>query len=178
MSSFSQYQIQAAQEFANITIDTLTDEKGVHAETAIAGVARMAGTFLFRSFDLKIEGIKPGQVVLSENANEQGPRLIQILSAVLTQVGIELKNELLSESPNSENQPALTFLDTQELLEPRYQEKRSDFGLSLHEAAESAAIAAALLIHHFSKVIDPNIAVGIAVYGFVEGSKTAPKPMT
>jgi hypothetical protein len=178
MSSFNQHQIQAAQEFANITIDTLTDEKGVHAGTAIAGAARMAGTFLFRSFDFKIDGIKPGQVVLSENANEQGPRLIQITGAVLTQVGIKLKNEPLSESPNSENQPALAFLETQELLEPGYQEMRSDFGLSLYEAAESAAIASALLIHHFSTVIDSNIAFGIAVYGFIEGAKTAPKPMT
>jgi hypothetical protein len=177
MAPFNPHQIQAAQDFANITIDTLTNEKGVHAETAIAGTARMAGTFLFRSFDFKINGLEPGQVVLSENANEQGPRLIQILGTVLAQLGIEIKTESLSTSPNSANQPTLAFLETQELLEPGYQEKKSDFGLSHFEAAESAAIASALLIHHFSKVIAPDIAFGLAVYGFIEGSKTTPKPI-
>jgi hypothetical protein len=36
------------------------------------------------------------------------------------------------------------------------------------------AVATALLIKHCAKVLDPNVAFGIAVYGFVE---TAPEPV-
>jgi hypothetical protein len=34
-----------------------------------------------------------------------------------------------------------------------------------------------LLIKHFAQVLDANVAFGIAAYGFVEGSKTAPDPV-
>jgi hypothetical protein len=49
-------------------------------------------------------------------------------------------------------------------------------GLTTQEAAQTAAVATALLIRHFAQVLDINVAFGIAAYGFVEGSKTAPEP--
>ena len=36
-----------------------------------------------------------------------------------------------------------------------------------------AAIATALLIHHFTKHLEPNAAFGLAAFAFIEGSKTA-----
>ena len=80
MQSITQPQIDAAQEFANTVVAELRTDKGVHAETAVASVARMAGTFLFRSFGFQLPDVEPGGVVLSEQANEAGPRLIQILA--------------------------------------------------------------------------------------------------
>ena len=178
MESLSQQQIEAAQEFVNTTIDTLKTERGVHAETAIAGAARMAGTFLFHSFGFKLDGVKAGQPVLSDKANEQGPQLIQILGSVLSHVGITLDNEQLGKSPSTENQPLLGFLETQRQLEPRYIKIKDRLGLSLQEAAESAAVASALLIQQSAQVLNPNVAFGVAVYGFIEGTKTAPEPLT
>ena len=58
--ALSQQQIEAAEEFARTTIETLKTERGIHAETAIAGTARMAGTFLFRSFNFSLKDAKPG----------------------------------------------------------------------------------------------------------------------
>jgi hypothetical protein len=178
MGALSQQQIQAAQQFVRITTETLKTERGVHAETAIAGAARMAGTFLFRSFNFSLEGAKPGQPVLSDQANEQGLRLIQILGSVLEHVGVELDKDKLGKTPVPENRPLLGFLETQKHLEPKYSTIKLRLGLSLQDAADSAAAATALIIQQSLPVLDPNVAFGIAVYGFIEGSKTVPEAIT
>ena len=99
MVSLSQEQVEAAQAFADTTVAVLQTERGVHAETAVAGTARMAGTFLFRSFGFAPEGVKPGQPVLSDEANEQGPRLIEVFGFSLEQVGIKLDMEQSGPAP-------------------------------------------------------------------------------
>ena len=71
----------------------------------------------------------------------------------------------------------LEFLDTQKKLEPLYATIKARLSLSPQEAAQAAAVATALLIRHCVKVLDPGVAFGIAAYGFVEGSKTAPAPL-
>lgn len=177
MASLSDQQIEAAQAFVNATIDALATERGVHAETAIAGAARMAGTFLFRSFGFTAQGVAPGQVVLSDQANEEGPALIQILGGVLSHVGVVLESDKLGAAVSESVQPNRSFLETQRLLEPRYRTTQTRLGLSQKEAAEAAAVAAALLIQQCSQVLDPHDAFNVAVYGFIEGTKTAPDPV-
>ena len=177
MGDLSQTQIEVAERFANCAIEALGDERGVHAETAIAATARMAGTFLFRSFGFQIEDAKPGQAVLSEQANEHGPRLINILGGVLGQMGITPDQSNLDQPEDPENEPKLAFLQTQKLLEPIFNSIRENSGLSHREASDSAAIATAIIIQQCGEVLDPSIAFGIAVYGFIEGSKTYPAPI-
>lgn len=171
-------QIEAAREFVNATIDALKTDQGVHAETAVAGAARMAGTFMFRSFGFAIQGIQPGQVVLSDIANEQGPVLIEILGTMLSQAGVPLEAEDFGSAIDAENEPHLGFLETQRQLEPRYADIKEHYGLSFQEAADACAVAAAMLIQMSSTVLDPNVAFNIAVTGFVEGTKTAPDPVS
>ncbi|MGE5257874.1 MAG: hypothetical protein ACM3KE_14445 [Hyphomicrobiales bacterium] len=177
MASLKQKQIDAAQEFVSATVNALKTDRGLHAETAIAATARMAGTFLFRSFGFSIEGIEPGQVVLSGLANEQGPRLIEVLSGVLSHVGVSLNEEEKGGTPGPENQPHQGFLETQKHLEPLYVAIKNRHHLSAKEAAESGAVAAALLIRQCSQVLDLNVAFEIAVYAIIEGTKTAPDPV-
>lgn len=43
--------------------------------------------------------------------------------------------------------------------------------------AHACALAAAILIQKARSVLDPDIGAAIAVYGFVEGSKTRPPPL-
>jgi hypothetical protein len=174
MGDISQTQIDVAERFANSAIELLGDQRGVHAETAIAATARMAGTFLFRSFGFQIEGAKPGQAVLSELANEHGPRLVNILGGVLEEMGITPDQSRLDQPEDPENEPKLAFLETQKLLEPKFNSIRENSGLSHIEAADSAAIATAIIIQQCAEVLDPSIAFGIAVYGFIEGSKSYP----
>lgn len=176
MNSITQPQIDAAQAFGNAVIAALQTGRGVHAETAVAAAARMAGTFLFRSFGFDLATIAPGQVVLSEEANAAGPGLIRVLAGALAEIGIVLDEQRLGASQLPANRPTLDFLATQARLEPQFAAIRAEHGLSLTEAADAAAIATAFLIHQCARVLDPSAAFGVAVYGFIEGTKTAPGP--
>ncbi len=177
MTSPTKEQQDAAQQFVGLAIEAFKSERGVHAETAIAGVARMAGTFLFRSFAFPLASVQPGQAVLSDAANEQGPKLIQALGNVLAHIGVALDKSKLGVNKDPEHRPMLDFLATQKRLEPLFSPAMQSFGLSYPQAAESAAIATAVIIKQCVPVLDPNLAFGIAAYGFVEGSKTAPDPV-
>lgn len=170
-------QLQAAREFVDATIEKLRSERGVHLETAIAATARMAGTFLFRSFGFELNEAQPGQPVLSEQANENGPRLIDILGEALSEAGISLDLSGLDAAPSDEHDPQLNFLESQRLLEPAFNDIRTKFNLSLSDGADAAAEATASLIVQGAHVLDPSVAFNIAVYGFIEGSKTVPVPL-
>ena len=177
MATLRQPQIDAARDLVDATIAAFRTERGVHAETAIAGAARMAGTFLFRSFGFALADVRPGQPVLSEEANEQGPRLVGVLSEILARLGVDLDPARIGGAPGPDNQPQLGFLDTQRRLEPAFAEARDRHGLSTPEAAEAAAVAAAFFVQQCAQVLDPHVGFGLAVYGFVEGAKTAPDPV-
>jgi hypothetical protein len=177
MVALKQQQIDTAKEFVSAVVGAMKSDRGVHAETAIAGAARMAGTFLFRSFGFPLSDVEPGQAVMSDQANEQGPILVEVLSDTLTRLKIDLDRARLGDAPGPENQPQLSFLETQRLLEPEFTVIRNRHGLSGQEAAESGAVASALLIHHCLKILDPHVGFNIAAYGFVEGAKTAPDPV-
>jgi hypothetical protein len=178
MINLSKQQLDAVQEFATATIEALKLPNGVHPGTVVAATARMAGTYLFRSFGLKLPGVKPGQFVLSIEANEQWPQLINIAADALSKMGIKIDNAQAGKEIELKHKPMLEFLDTQKKLEPMYAPIKDRCGFSDQETAHSAAVATALLIRHCAKVLDPNMAFNIAVYGFVEGSKTAPEPVT
>jgi hypothetical protein len=177
VGALRQQQIDAAREFARETISRLAVDRKVHAETAIAGVARMAGTFLFRSFGFTLPDLQPGQAVLSDKANEQGPRLVQVLETVLANLKVTIDKGKLGGAPSPANQPLQSFLETQRVLEPVFREISNRHGLSAEEAADTSAIATAILIQQCKAVLDPTVAFGVAVQGFVEGTKTAPDPV-
>jgi hypothetical protein len=176
MINLSKQQIDAAQEFATATMEALKLPDGVHPGTVVAATARMAGTYLFRSLGLKLPGIKPGQFVLSVEANEQWPQLINIAADALSKMRIEIDNTQAGREIEQKHKPMLEFLETQKKLEPLYTPIKERYGFSTREAAHSVALATALLINHAKKFLDPTMAFNIAVSGFVEGSKTAPEP--
>lgn len=177
MSPISKEQVKCAKEFENFIFKSLQTEKGIHAETAVAASARMAGTFLFRSFGLPLKGINPGQPVFSDAANEQGPKLMSLLGGVIDQMGLKLDQKRLEAADHKSNPPLFGLLEMQEKFEVGMTTIKDHLGLSYQESAEAAAMSTASIIVQCSKVLDPHIAFKIAVYGFVEGSKTAPRPI-
>ncbi len=177
MVTLSKQHRDAAQEFANATISAWKLPQGIHPPTVVAACARMAGTYLFRSFDLKLPGVLPGQPVLSAAANERAPVLVQIAASTLARIGIKIASSPPKGPADPKSKPRLEFLTTQRTLESTYAPIQAKFSLPPEQAAHAAAVATALLIRHCAKVLDPNAAFGIAVYGFIEGSKTAPEPV-
>lgn len=172
--ALSQAQLDAASEFGTTAMQTFDQGGAFPAETVIGAVARMAGSFLLRSFGLSLSGIQPGSVVLSEQANEQGPRLIQLLGGALQSIGVTLDKSKVAAAQASPRGLKESFLQTQSALETQFGAVRDKYGLTDGEAADSAAVATALLIKNCSQSLDPHVGFNLAVYGLIEGSKTAP----
>jgi hypothetical protein len=177
MVFLTKQQLDAAQEFATASVATLRSADGIHPGTVVAATARMAGTYLFRSFQLHLPGAEPGQAVLSEKANTQGPDLIETAARLLARIGIPIDASRAGNAVPEKDQPTLAFLESQRLLEPAYAPIRARFSLSNEQAAHAVATATSLLIRHCARALDPSVAFSIAAYGFVEGTKTAPDPV-
>lgn len=172
-------QTQVAQEFAKATLAALSAGGEGQAASIIAGISRMAGTYYFRSFALEVEDLEPGQAVLSAIANERGTELVNITQAVLGQIGIALDGERIRaemSETGSKHKPAMDFKTTQQLLDRAFAPIKVGYGLSDVDAGRAAAIATAALIRECRSVLDQDVAFAIALYGFVEGTKTAPYP--
>jgi len=138
---------------------------------AISSTARLAGSFLFRSFGFKINDAKPGTVMLSEEANVKGPQLVNITHAVLNNFGIQIDNNKMS-SGNQKHAES-NFEDIISKVQAPAFDIMKKRELSYEQMAQSAAIATAFIIQQ-SNNITPEEGFGIAIYHYIEGSKTNP----
>lgn len=138
---------------------------------AISSTARLAGSFLFRSFGFKIDNTKPGTVMLSEDANTKGPQLINITHAVLLNFGIQIDNNKMS-SGNKKHAES-NFIDVISKVQVPALEIMKKNDLNYEQMAQSAAIATAFIIQQ-SNNITPEEGFGTAIYHYIEGSKTYP----
>lgn len=171
----SEAQNKAAGQFVDLVASKLGSGRAVHSETAIASIARLAGSLLFRSFNLNVHTAEPGTVVLSNEANEEGPQLMGILSAMLPYFGIALDNEKLGgEASMRGAAPELTVVESLALIQADALQVIETNGLKLKEAAQAAAIATAFIVKECSRDLGPEICFNIATYGFIEGCKTVP----
>jgi hypothetical protein len=177
MPALTKHQLDSAQEFATASIAALKSTEGIHPGTVVAATARMAGTYLFWSFRLSLPGVRPGQAVLSDKANSNGPTLIETTVRLLRRMGITLAPSQAGTPVDPKDQPTLSFLDTQRLLEPAFSIIRTRYGFDDEQAAHAVAAATSLLIRHCAKALAPNLGLSIAAFGFVEGTKTAPDPV-
>lgn len=177
MSRLRQEQIAAASVLAETTLKQLDTLPGMTAETAVLASARMAGTFLFRSYAHALNAVTPGTVLLSQVASESGPNLVGLLGNALARLGLTIDTAHVDLKTSNAALPQLDFLESQRLLEPVLQPVRERFGLSPEEAAYAMAVATAILIKHSEAKLKPQAAFGLAVYGFIEGTKTAPDPV-
>jgi hypothetical protein len=138
---------------------------------AISSTARLAGSFLFRSFGFKIDNPKPGTVMLSVDANTKGSQLINITHAVLQNFGIQIDNNKMSNG--NKNKAESNFIDVISKVQVPALKIMNKNDLSFEQMAQSAAIATAFIIQQ-SNNISPEEGFGIAIYHYIEGSKTYP----
>ena len=109
----SEAQNKAADELVNLVVSRVGVDRAVHPETAIASAARLAGSLLLRSFNLNIQASEPGVVILSHEANEEGPQLISIMSAILHLFDVSLETEKLGGDPaNRGEEPQLSVVQS------------------------------------------------------------------
>lgn len=169
---------EAQNKVAGAFVDLVATKAGatraVHPETAIASAARLSGGLLLRSFDLDLKKFEPGSVLLSEQANEQGPQLINILAAMLQNFGIKLDKAKLGGNALRGEEPKLSVLESLTLLQDGALRIAGDNHLNLKEASQSAAMATAFIVKECAKTISAEVGFNVAVYGLIAGSKTVP----
>jgi hypothetical protein len=169
-------QHKAAGEFVELIAAKVgSGERAIHPETAISSAAWVAGSLLLRSFDFSVESHQPGVMLLSNEANQKGPVLFGTLMKYLANAGVPLRKELLGgQEAMRGGAPQLTILEALELLQKDAIRIAKHNRLSLEEAAQAAALATAFIVKECTKIIGAETAFNVAMFSFVEGSKTVP----
>jgi len=165
-------QNKAVDDIVEMVVSVIGNgSREIDTTEAISSSARLAGSFLFRSFDFKIDDAKPGTAMLSENANTQGPQLVNITHAVLQNMGIQIDNNKMSD--DNQQKAESNFVDVIGKVQSPALEIMKKNDLSFEQMAQSSAIATAFIIQQ-SNNITPEQGFGIAIYHYIEGTKTFP----
>ena len=151
--------------------------RSVVPEVAISHISVLAGSLLLRSFHFDLSTMKPGSVLLSSEANEQGPLLIDVLFKSLEQYGLTANptqlQEMYNKSPTDMNVVEITGLLQHEAINIK-----NDSELNDQSAAIAASQATAFIIKECVPSINLEQACAIAMLGFVTGAKTVPATLS
>ncbi len=165
-------QNEAVNDIVEMVVNVIGNgSRAIDTTEAISSTARLAGSFLFRSFGFKINDEKPGTVMLSEEANIKGPELVNITLAVLQNFGIQIDNNKMSNG--NQKLAESNFVDVIRKVQAPALDIMKKRELSYEQMAQSTAIATAFIIQQSSN-ITPEEGFGIAIYHYIEGSKTNP----
>lgn len=164
----------AASEMNQFLINTLSSNKGVHAETAVSAAARMAGTFVLRSCGLPLDQFASGSPIFSDLIDERGQQVLGMMGKTMASLKVPFDAATLNYDLTPDHDPHMNLMETQAMLDAGYRAIMERNGLSDEDGAMAAAMAAGMLIQQAASVLDPHVAYVIAVYGMVEGSKTVP----
>lgn len=172
--------LEAATAMADAAQRLLSRDGRLQAESLIVSQARLAGSVLFRSF-AHGGGLPVGAPVLSEQADAWGPRLLDLLTSTLRQLGdcpsdAEIRAAVPLVSPA---EATLGFQESLDRLLPFQQRWSAVSGLDPVQSGVAAAIATALLVRACQQVLPLDRGVALAAAGFSEGLRTVPaRPAT
>ncbi len=165
-------QDRAVEEIVEMVVSVIGNGSRVIDTTeAISSTARLAGSFLFRSFEFKIDDAKPGTAMLSEEANTKGPQLVNLTYTVLQNMGVQIDNNKMSDV--NQQQAESNFVDVIGKVQSPALKIMKKNGLNYEQMAQSSAIATAFIIQQ-SNNITPEEGFGTAIYHYIEGTKTFP----
>ena len=172
----NQNQNKATGEIVDLIASAIGKNREVHSATAIATSARLSGSFLFKSFGLDIDDAKPGTAVLSQEANEQGHELINVIGAVLSNMGVNIDNDKMELAEIQKTE--LDFLQSLSSTQAKAIEIMKKHKLTEKEMAVACAMSTAFIIQQCQNDLDVESGFNTAVYGLIEGSKTVPPELT
>lgn len=167
---------ECGKAMAIAAVPVYTVNGAVHPPTLIAACARMAGYYLLRSFGVVTTSMKPGEAVLSPQASEKTPVLLRTCVGVLATLGNSIPSDPPQPFIDEKTTPCEDFLQTQARLLPVFAPLRAKFSLDEYQAARAAAVATAIAAHAVRANIDVTRSIGVAAFGFTEGSRTVPTP--
>ena len=160
----------------------LTESEGLHAETWILAVARMAGTEWQRAALHEGEGSGTGSGLrfwtrrhgssAGAVADDGGRRLVALLLASLEQLGDPLVEEAIVCPPEGSACARLSLEQTRERLGALVSACGRSHGLGAMALAEALTVATALAVHQCRDMVPLTLGAGLAVTGLVEGART------
>ena len=165
-------QSQAVDDIVDIIVQSTGNRGAVHPATAISTCARLSGAFLFESFNFQLEDPKPGTPVLSEEANTEGPKMINLILAVLGSLEVEVDENIMTSGEIQKSE--IDFLTALSITLPKAQLVRKVRGLNASEMAQSCAMATAFIIQQCQNDLSLSDGFSTAAFGLIEGSKTIP----
>jgi hypothetical protein len=175
MLAITPAQHQATGELVDLVASAVGKDRAIHPETAISASARLSGSLLMRSFKLHLDSYEPGAVLLSPEANEKGPMLVNTVAAYLARSNIQLDQQKLGgQQAQRGAEPQLDFLSSLSLLQDRALAIGTAHQLSMEQTALAAALATGFIVKECAPQIGAETGFNVAAYGFVEGSKTVP----
>lgn len=167
----NQYKI--AELFTEIVFKHLDRHRNTaYYETAIAATARLAGSMLLRFFQPNLTDYKAGSILLSNEAGEWSLYLINTLSSILNNFGIELNG--LKPSSAFEDENILPYIETMNIFQEKAMDILKTDNINLWHGAGVMVIAVALIIKKCRDDIGDSTAFNIAAYAFVEATRIVP----
>ncbi|MFN8376008.1 MAG: hypothetical protein U0694_24435 [Anaerolineae bacterium] len=170
----------AADQFVQLIIDRLNDERGVHLETAISVAGGVSGVSILRSaiaqdrIDLsKLIKEQPGSYVLIEKVNEIGAEISGFMMNFCKAWGVDPQtgwNMTIPEKHKSLRELTGLVVD----FEPPFKQLMAQQFIKLELYPFVAALAAVKLIIMGAETLNPDIGKAIALMAIVAASKTVP----
>ena len=163
-----------------VIIATLKNDRGVHAETAIATAAALTGEFVLRAAGHDLTQFEPGSVIMSERVNEllfEGDGQMTISDFFFNALfshGIDVGKDSWPEQIPDENQLIMDPLEVISRLREEMLKLFDANGVDQIERAYACAQATAQLVATTRRVLDPNIGKALALEAMLRGAKTAP----
>ena len=168
----------AAKETYTLLVSRLHSGSSVHIGTLVSAAAWLAGASLYRSFNFKDTMLPPGTVApVSEEANQEWPRLMNMLLAILKANGLELDQAKFVMDTPEQHKPHKPILEMETELQEPFNQIMRKHGLDYRLGAFAGAIACAYVILKSRLLVDPHITCGLAALGFIGASKTVPPPL-
>ena len=165
----------ATGQLVDLIAAKIGNNRAIQPETAIATCARLAGSLMLRSFNFQLSNLKEGSVILSAEANEKTQLLAQVLGGFLSKVGLTLDQSKLGGAEQQRGQPPnLNTIASLSLIQSDALKICTLNGLSMEQAAYSAAVATAFIVKECAPQIGVETGFNVAAFGFVEGCKTVP----
>lgn len=171
--------VDAATEVMGIFDRHFRTPQGIHPGTVLSATSWLAGTSLYRSFGYDQE-TKPGTMILSEKANQEWPKLMDLFTYYMFQGGTNLKpDQFILQVPDI-HKPLKTILQIQEAHQDEYNAIMKKHGLDYMDGARAGIIVCSMLFNYHCvkrQDIDPRLGAGIISTGIVTGVKTSPTPL-
>ena len=164
---------RAAEEFVELIIGHLGNEKGVNIETAITAAGSMAGFLLLRATGVDLSKLNPGTAVFVDEVNETGPAILGFMSAACVREGIESTTgwgEHIANQPK----PLVSGIDLVRDLYPKFRGVAERCGIPEKLRPQIAAAAAIKLTRMGSQALSPEKGKSIALWSMLSASKTVP----